>query len=215
MNFLGHLYLSGENDGFKIGNFIGDYVKGKAYLEYDGDIRQGILLHRKIDRFTDLHDMIKGSSIWFRPGYGRYSGVVVDIVFDHLLASNWHKYSKYRLRDFARKTHALLLANFGKLPLRVKRFLPYMIQNRRLESYAARDGIRKALELMSQYTSLPGEHDFAMDMVNKHYEELLGNFERFMDDIILYVASSYQVRIRKPEIVQGNFINEAFKNPTP
>ena len=30
MNFLAHIYLSGENENIKIGNFIADAVKGKS-----------------------------------------------------------------------------------------------------------------------------------------------------------------------------------------
>ena len=66
MNFLAHLYLSGEDDEVKLGNFIGDYVKGSKYLEYAEKIKKGILLHRKIDSFTDSHPLIKEASEAFR-----------------------------------------------------------------------------------------------------------------------------------------------------
>jgi hypothetical protein len=53
MNFLAHIYLSGESDEIKVGNFIGDYVKGKNWEKYPERSSEAFLLHRKIDSFTD------------------------------------------------------------------------------------------------------------------------------------------------------------------
>ena len=63
MNFLAHLYLSGSDPMVKVGNFIGDHVKGNAYQNYEIGIQQGILLHRKIDFFTDTHPLVKQSVV--------------------------------------------------------------------------------------------------------------------------------------------------------
>ena len=55
MNFLAHLYLSGDDEEQIVGNFIADHVKGKAIESYSDGIRAGIMLHREIDVFTDSH----------------------------------------------------------------------------------------------------------------------------------------------------------------
>jgi acyl carrier protein phosphodiesterase len=185
MNFLGHLYLSGDNENVKLGNFIGDFVKGNKYLSYPDEVREGILLHRRIDHFTDTHPIVKEVSVLFKPDYGRYSGVVVDLFFDHLLAKHWNNFSSWRLRDFTRNTHAILLSNFWLLPGKVKQFLPFLIQNKRLESYATEDGIRKVLELMSRYTSLPDSSDSAMMVLAREQDFLYRKFVDFMDDIMI------------------------------
>ena len=49
MNFLAHIYLSGEDEGITIGNFIADGIKGKKYKKFPPQIQKGILLHREID----------------------------------------------------------------------------------------------------------------------------------------------------------------------
>lgn len=49
MNVLAHIYLSGDSEKIIIGNYIGDYVKGRDYLKYPEAIRKGIILHRHID----------------------------------------------------------------------------------------------------------------------------------------------------------------------
>ena len=58
MNVLAHIYLSGDSEKIIIGNYIGDYVKGKDYLKYPDLVRKGIILHRHIDGFTDRHPVV-------------------------------------------------------------------------------------------------------------------------------------------------------------
>ena len=155
MNFLAHLYLSGNDDKLITGNFIGDYVKGNNFLKYPGKIREGIVLHRRIDSFTDAHPLFRDAKKLFREEFGLYSGVVTDLIFDHFLAVSWKNYHPVTLRQFARKIHAVLISNIFYLPPRVQGFLPVLIKNRRLESYAREDGIHQSLDIMSRYTSLP------------------------------------------------------------
>ncbi|MDD3273470.1 MAG: DUF479 domain-containing protein, partial [Bacteroidales bacterium] len=57
MNYLAHIYLSGSNRQLQVGNFIGDFVKGRKHENYPKGIQKGILLHREIDRFTDCHPL--------------------------------------------------------------------------------------------------------------------------------------------------------------
>src|SRR5436190_842749 len=87
MNFLAHLYLSGDDADVMTGNFIGDFVRGRNLAEQFGEkIARGIELHRAIDAFTDHHSVVKQSKTRLRPKYGHYSGVIVDIFYDHFLA---------------------------------------------------------------------------------------------------------------------------------
>src|SRR5277367_1527199 len=101
MNFLAHLYLSGDNPKIKTGNFIGDFVKGKNLADrFEKDIAKGIVLHREIDWFTDRHPVVKQSKDRLREKYRHYSGVIVDVFYDHFLARNWINYSSKSLSDF-------------------------------------------------------------------------------------------------------------------
>ena len=62
MNFLAHIYLSGDNEMIAIGNFIADGIRGKQYKKFQKDIKTGILLHRQIDTFTDAHPIVRQST---------------------------------------------------------------------------------------------------------------------------------------------------------
>jgi acyl carrier protein phosphodiesterase len=197
MNFLAHLYLSGESDGIKTGNFIGDYVKGRKFENYTGDIRKGILLHRSIDNFTDNHPLFQEVRKFFYPDYGRYSGIVGDVVFDHLLAKQWNQFSGYQLRDFARNAHTILLSNYFRLPFRVQQFLPIMIQHKRLESYASIEGLEKALHIMANYTTLPALSQKAVEVLEKNHDQINELFIRFMEEIIFFIEVEHQISIKK------------------
>ena len=81
MNFLAHIYLSGDSREILIGNFIGDYVKGKKIAGYPEEVKRGIMLHRNIDSFTDTHTITRSSKKIIAGKYGLYAGIVVDISF--------------------------------------------------------------------------------------------------------------------------------------
>jgi acyl carrier protein phosphodiesterase len=199
MNYLAHLYLSGEDESIMVGNFIGDYVKGKQYQQFPLAVQKGVLLHRQIDWFTDRHPMVKACASRFRANYGRYSGIVTDVIFDHFLATNWQQYSNDPLRQFSKHVHAVLLSNFSILPLRVKMFLPFLIQHKRLESYAGLDGIWQSLAIMGRRTSLPEEADFAIEVLKQDYALIKTEFEGFFVELIEFVETNYEIEIDKPQ----------------
>jgi acyl carrier protein phosphodiesterase len=199
MNYLAHLYLSGDSDEVKLGNFIGDYVKGNKHLQYPEQVAFGIRLHRSIDHFTDQHPDVKSCIELVKPGYGRYSGIVTDIFFDHFLASNWNDYSVITLRQFSKHAHAVFLSNFGLLPFRVKQFLPFLIQHKRLESYANRESMFQVLEIMSRRTSLPQNSEWAIQLLNHEYNLFESLFRNFFTDMIDFVETDFAIRISKPD----------------
>lgn len=199
MNYLAHLYLSGNSEELVVGNFIGDYVKGRQFENYPGDVSKGILLHRQIDTFTDNHAVTREAKLLFRKDYGLYAGIVVDFVYDHFLAKNWSNYSELTLRTFAKRMHAILLANYLILPRRVQGFLPFLIQNKRLESYALLDGITQSMKIMSRHSSLPDKTEQARQILLENYSLLDTYFARFMDDMLSFVAGEHGVTIKKPD----------------
>lgn len=198
MNFLAHLYLSGHDEKLLTGNFIGDYVKGKNFLKFPGKIREGIILHRRIDSFTDAHPRFREVKVLFRGDYGLHSGVVTDLIFDHLLASQWEDYSNVTLPEFARRVHFTLLKHFMYLPARVQGFLPVLIKNRRLESYAHVEGIRQSLEIMSRYTSLPEKSEKAIEVLQYNFEYINNLFIDFMHELIAFSEDETGIKIKNP-----------------
>src|SRR5690606_5275468 len=126
MNFLAHIYLSGDNDLVKIGNFMADGIRGKDYEQFPPEIKKGILLHRAIDTFTDAHPIFRQGTKRLHGKYHHYAGVVMDVYYDHFLAKNWQRYSTENLKDYAARFYQSLEDNYHFLTDRVKYMLPIM-----------------------------------------------------------------------------------------
>jgi len=195
MNFLAHLHLSGDNEQIKIGNFIGDAVKGKSYQKFTADIQKGILLHRKIDYFTDKHQITKDLGKLFSKEYGKYSGIVVDIMYDYFLANNWKEYSDQSLEQFISYSHTILMSNFRILPLKIKKFLPFLIGRKRLLSYRDIKGIENVLSVMAKYTTLPEASKFAIEVLQDNHQYFEENFHVFYKEIYQYAQSELNKEI--------------------
>lgn len=196
MNFLAHIYLSGENDQIKIGNFMADSIKGRKYLKYPGDLQKGIILHRAIDFYTDTHPIFKEGTQRLFPVYGHYSGIIVDIFYDHFLAANWLQYCDIPLKKYTIEFYNLLKENFEVLPPKVKNFLPFMIEDNWLLSYAEIDGIEQVLAGMNKRVGGKSKMNLAVKELKEHYAEFGKEFEIFFEDIIEFAdAKRHEIEI--------------------
>ncbi len=172
MNFLAHLYLSGSNPRVQLGNFIGDFVRGKDLADrYHPEIVQGIELHRLIDQFTDTHSIVRQSKERLRPKYRHYAPVIVDIYYDHFLAINWHLYHPDLLPDFAEQCYAMVLQNESILPEQVKWMMPHMVKGNWLVNYARIEGIEKVLGGMARRSKFDSKmNEAGVELVQYHNE---------------------------------------------
>ncbi len=183
MNFLAHIYLSDNNDFIKIGNFMADGIRGNDYLNYPDDIKKGILLHRYIDTFTDANEIFRISKHRLHERYGHYSGVIVDILYDHFLAKNWSDYSNEALRDFVFRFYQSLKENFDVLTSKTQRILPIMIEYNWLESYATIEGISRILFQMDSRTKFKSKMQFAVEELKEFYEDFEHEFTLFFEEL--------------------------------
>jgi acyl carrier protein phosphodiesterase len=185
MNFLAHIYLSGEDDFVKIGNFMADSIRGSQYLDYPNSLQKGILLHRHIDSFTDSHPIYRKSKHRLHEKYGHYSGVIMDIAYDHFLAKNWSKYSNEKLEDYAADFYKLMQDNYEILTERTKGMLPYMIGRNWLVSYATIAGLEMILFQMDYRTKHRAHMQEAIVEIQDFYIEFESEFFQFFEELVL------------------------------
>lgn len=186
MNFLAHIYLSGDNDLITIGNFIADGIKGKDYKVFAKDIQTGILLHREIDTFTDAHKIVRKSTKRLHSKYSHYSGIIVDILYDHFLAKNWNSYSNIELPRYADAFYDSLEDHYEVLPLRIQKLMPYMIADNWLLSYATMDGISRVLNGMNRRTQHKSGMNMAINELEEFYDEFKSEFTYFFEELIQF-----------------------------
>ena len=186
MNFLAHIYLSGNNDLLKIGNFIADSIHGNNYMHYDEEIKKGIILHRYIDTFTDAHPTYRKSKHRLHAKYGHYSGVIMDIVYDHFLAKNWKNYSNEKLEDYTTNFYKLLQDNYDILPIKTQKMLPTMTTQNWLKSYSSLDGLEIILFQMDYRTKHRVHMQEAIVEVQEFYSEFEEEFTMFFEELQKY-----------------------------
>jgi acyl carrier protein phosphodiesterase len=196
MNFLAHTYLSGCNDEIIVGNFMGDYVKGKNYVHLPELVRKGILIHRDIDTFTDAHIITRRSRQRLVERYHKYAGVIVDIFYDHFLASTWDQYCGMPLKEYVDRTYDVLKRNYKSLPQGIKVWFPTFLENNWMLAYQYVEGIELVLDRMSANTSLPDHTNFAIEQLRGQYEEFQKDFQEFFPTIIDFIEEKYKVDIR-------------------
>lgn len=183
MNFLAHIYLSGENDLIKIGNFMADGIRGKQFEHFPDDVQKGIILHRFIDTYTDSHDVFRKSTKRLHEKYHHYAGVIVDIVYDHFLAKNWTKYSDEKLEVFINRFYNSLYDNYSILTEKTQDLMPYMIERNWLLSYRTVEGIHQILTQMDRRSKNISRMQYASEELKQYYTDFEEEFTIFFEDI--------------------------------
>ena len=189
MNFLAHLFLSFDEPDIMIGNFIADMIKNKDVPTYSTGVQKGIILHRKIDSYTDGHPKVKEGTKLMQPYHSKYSPVVVDIFYDYLLSKNWEKYSKESLDDFAKRTYKILQSRMDEMPPNLKKRLPSMIAHDWLQGYSKEQGLRYTFERLKSRLSKPEQLDNVVENLFQHEAALNEGFNIFFPEMIEYVRT--------------------------
>lgn len=151
-------------------------------------IAKGILLHREIDFYTDTHPIVLQSKDRLREKYRHYSGVIVDMFYDHFLAKNFASYSEISLEDFVQSGYAVMEENSEIMPDRAQKMLPYMIRGNWLVSYAEPEGINRALQGLSRRTKFESKLEFAIQDLLKFYQEFETEFTAFFKEIQAHIS---------------------------
>lgn len=186
MNFLAHIYLSGNDTELQIGNFIADGIRGKDYLNFPERVSQGIMLHRNIDTFTDQHPIFKQTKKHFQPKYGLYSGIIVDMVYDHFLAKNWNDFHDQKLELFVDKFYNTLDFNYNILPQKNQLLLPIMKSENWLVSYKELEGLRNILSKMDNRLKNKSNMQNAIKDLTLNYTNIEQEFNLFFVHLIAY-----------------------------
>ncbi|MGS4344155.1 ACP phosphodiesterase [Myroides odoratus] len=188
MNFLAHVYLSGQDEAKALGNFIADSVRGKQYLDFPRSIQHGILLHREIDTYTDNHPLWRKDKKLIVPVYNHYAAVIIDMYYDHFLAKNWALYHDLPLAQYAANFYASLERNFDLLPSKIQNFLSIMIRENWFMCYETIEGLGYILSQMDRRTKGISKMTQATKELVEHYDELERDFTKFFKELEHHVA---------------------------
>jgi len=187
MNYLAHLYLSQKISQSLVGNLLGDFIKKSETYQFSDEIQWGIKLHQKIDIYTDTHPVVQLSKRLIQPERRRFSGILIDVFFDHFLSINWKLYSEIDLRDFADFVYNTLSQNKEILPEFVNAQFEKIIDLDILCSYQEIDGVGSALARISSKITRSNNLKDGIQDLTKNYQEIQENFLIFFPDLISFV----------------------------
>lgn len=188
MNYLAHALLSGPDDELRLGNFLGDFVKGRVEnyrIPYATErLRDGIRLHRQIDSFTDQHPVFRRSKARLSARYGLRSGIIVDLTYDHFLASNWSNYSANSLNEFSASFFHLLKINAYRLEPPIRTLVAAMSRGNWLVGYACIEGLERTLAGMAQRFPAAAGIETSGEVIRAHYDDFGRDFRDFFPSIL-------------------------------
>ncbi len=183
MNFLAHAYLAGDVPALIVGGVIGDWIKGPLPGVLPVDLARGVALHRAIDSFAETHPAFRSSRTRISAHRRRYSGVLVDVFYDHLLAAQWGNHYDSPLPDYCSEVYRLIAERIDDIPESAHAAMKWMAQEDWLSSYARVEGISDILVRMARRVRrtnpLAGGED-----------ELLSDLDGFANDFMAWLQDA-------------------------
>lgn len=191
MNYLAHAFLSFRHEQILVGNMLGDYIKGTLALsQFPEGIKDGIMLHRKIDTFTDLHPAVKAAQNLFRADYGKYSGIFVDTVFDYYLANDPRFFiDEKSLFEYSQSSYAIIEKHLDFCPDNFKKMFGYMQSENWFYNYRTLKGMQKAFKGLTYRAKYLSDPDKAYEIFVAGYYELNQRYYDLIDDLYSYVKN--------------------------
>ncbi len=192
MNHLLHFLLARDDDDLRLGSLLGDIVKGRVErYDHPGTtprLRTGIQLHRAIDSFSDQHPAVRRSKQRLAPSYGRLSGVIVDVFYDHLLARTWPAHHPQPLPEFTQDVYRTLRTNLSRMPAAAHPLIHAMSRHDWLLAYADIEGIDRALRGMAARTPVARGIATAAAELDRDYAAFAADFDGFLPDLQAHAA---------------------------
>ena len=195
MNWLAHIFVSGSSVDYQLGNLLADPLKGKPWENASEATRQGFAMHKVIDHFTDHHPaFLRSKKRLGEQGFLR--GVVVDMVYDHLLTRNWPRYAQVDREAFMAHFYQRALAAATGYPEQPRHIVERIVGSDYLGSYTELAGLRQALERIDRRLKRTGRGkkpaaDY-MPAIESSLDGLQRDFTELFPDLLGQFKGLYQ-----------------------
>lgn len=190
MNYLAHIHLAHVSNTSKLGNFLGDFVKGSDLSYLPTDLQEGITLHRKIDSFTDSHKHIRVLKQGMPKHLRRMSGVIFDVYFDHLLCHHWDDYTQAAQYDVLKAFYAELSHQNLALGPHFDRVKEGLVMHKWLSGYAKQKGYLNAFySIETRLNNKIMFADKAFQFLQENQQMLRDIFLQFYPELIHYTLA--------------------------
>ncbi|WP_107851625.1 acyl carrier protein phosphodiesterase [Oceanimonas marisflavi] len=186
MNYLAHLHLADISNTSLAGALLGEYARGTVDTTLPQRLQTGIVLHRRIDSFTDAHPLHAARVRALPPPFRRFGGIITDMMFDHCLARHWPRFHPLPLETFVQQAHAELQPD-RHWPEAMVLLVTRMQQSGLLLHYREFDGIITALTRIDRRFKRPTPLPYCRPLLEKHYTGFEQAFLVFYPELQHYV----------------------------
>ena len=207
MNYLGHLLSAHYLKHSFPGQFLGDYIKGvpeRFSTLYPPQIVQGVLLHRKLDSFTDSHHSLVAIKHLAPKNLKRFCGIIMDMTLDHHIAVNWNDsarifFPNQSFPSFSQFcNHAYMKLQEGEKyfpPSATKRFHQIREKNW-LYQYQNFSTLENSFTGIALRITRGQPLLEAGLFVRENWNYIEEKMEQFLEDLIIYLNSFYSGKIK-------------------
>lgn len=184
MNYFAHLYLAQPTSDSFLGNLLGDFRKGTNVTTYPIAVQAGLKNHIMVDNYTDNHRLIKDAKKLFSRETRRFSGVALDVLFDHYLINDWQQYHTTDFEVFKRDCYRLLASRLGVMPEPMHRVMTSVIERDWFAHYATQAGTLQAIENIAKRIRFPNRFASISEEVAYNDKELKQRFREFFPQLV-------------------------------
>jgi acyl carrier protein phosphodiesterase len=168
-----------------LGNFLADFVKGDVEGRFPPEVVEGIRHHRRADRFTDSHEVFAASRKLVSGPRRRYAGVIIDVLYDHFLATSWERYCSTALDEFVIRVYdSLGRHHHAGVPHPVPMVIEKMVAEDWLRSYKTVDGIDRTFRRISRRLPWENPLDTAIEELERNHDLLQDHFHSFFPQVL-------------------------------
>ncbi|MBU1188018.1 MAG: DUF479 domain-containing protein [Gammaproteobacteria bacterium] len=202
MNHLAHLLLAGDDPELQLGALLGDHVRGDvAACGYSRGVCDGIVLHRKVDLWTDQHALMSVARSLFQAPLRRYAGIMLDVYFDHLLSRSWTAHCDLSLQAFNQRTLKLLQRQHARLPASLQRFHHYARSTNVLARYAEPAMLQRVFVGIGQRLTRANPLPQALPTLQQHDATLQQLFSAFWPQLQTQCADFLHARCAEHALI--------------
>ena len=184
MNYLAHSFLSFSIEPVLFGQFIADDIKGNKWQQFDSTIQQGILMHRFIDNFTDSHPLVLELKKQMHPFLGKFSGVVLDVLFDHVLSQKWQLYSEQTRESWINTTYFQLGQRRLEMSEKRQFIIDKMIEHDWMNMYMTQEGTAEILNQMGRRIAFSNTLKDSFNVYIRNEKDIISTFDVFFPQIV-------------------------------
>ncbi len=190
MNYLAHLFLADNTDASRIGNLLGDFVRGpveELAKVYPPELVRGIRMHRAVDQFTDSHTIFREARGLLDTKRKRFAGIIVDVFFDHFLCLRWDRYCAQPLEEFIEDVYRALDRHPEWRAGRLGTAYPVMRHENWLHAYASVEGVGLTLRRIATRSARIAAIIHGEDDLRNNYKAFEQMFHAYMPELLAYV----------------------------